>query len=84
MDFASIIDLKNPENIDWENYPIRSGIFYETRGGSEKQEVKQSQTFPIPDATIVVFLHQDHKIYYSDKDMKTSSGEWSEAIGTNA
>lgn len=22
MDFASIIDLKNPDNIDWSTYPI--------------------------------------------------------------
>ena len=31
MDFASLIDLKNPENIDWSSYPILSGVFYETR-----------------------------------------------------
>lgn len=31
MDFSSGVDLKNPNNIDWENYPIRCGVFYNTR-----------------------------------------------------
>ncbi len=66
MDFASIIDLKNPENIDWENYPIQSGVWYTTRGSLEPREEKKSQSFPLPDATIIVILHKDHKVYYSD------------------
>jgi hypothetical protein len=31
MDFAALVDLKNPEQIDWEKYPIHSGEFYNTR-----------------------------------------------------
>lgn len=31
MDFSSGIDLKNPNNIDWESYPIQCGVFYNTR-----------------------------------------------------
>jgi hypothetical protein len=31
MDFAATVDLKNPELIDWENYPITSGLFYESK-----------------------------------------------------
>ncbi len=65
MDFASMVDLKNPENIDWEKYPIRSGIWYTTRGSLEPREAKKSQSFPLPDATIIVILHKDHKVYYS-------------------
>ncbi len=65
MDFAALVDLKNPANIDWSNYPIRSGRFYETRGGLEKVETKKQIAFPIPDATIIVILHKDHKVYYS-------------------
>ena len=65
MDFAATVDMKNPSNIDWENYPIRSGIFYETRGSLEPLEMKKTQSFPTPDATLIVVLHQDHKIYYS-------------------
>ena len=64
MDFAASVDLKDPRNIDWEIYPIQSGRFYETRGALEREEVKKSQFFPIPDATVIVILHQDHKIYY--------------------
>ena len=64
MDFAASVDLKNQSNIDWEIYPLQSGRFYETRGALEPVEVKKSQFFPIPDATVIVILHQDHKIYY--------------------
>lgn len=66
MDFASLVDIKNTENIDWESYPIKSGVFYVSRGSSEPKERKKSTTFPTPDAEIFVVLHKDHKIYYSD------------------
>jgi hypothetical protein len=66
MDFASMIDLKNPTQIDWENYPIRSGVWYETRGALEPVIEKVSQSFPIPDATIIIHLHENHRIYYSE------------------
>jgi hypothetical protein len=64
MDFAATVDLKNPDNIDWENYPIQSGLFYGTRGSLEPREEKKSRSFPTPDATVVVILHQDHRDYY--------------------
>ena len=64
MDFAASVDLKNQSNIDWKIYPIQSGRFYETRGALEREEVKKSQFFPIPDATVIVILHKDHKLYY--------------------
>lgn len=64
MDFASMVDLKNPENIDWKSYPIKNGVFYETHGTLEPREEKKSRFFPIPDATIIVILHQDHRDYY--------------------
>ncbi len=66
MDFAATVDLKNPSTIDWENYPIKSGRFYETRGSEEPTEVKKSVSFPTPDAKVVVILHQDHRVYYSE------------------
>lgn len=66
MDFAATVDLKNPNTIDWINYPIQSGVWYDTRGSLEPQETKISQSFPIPDATVIIILHQDHRIYYSD------------------
>lgn len=75
MDFAATVDLKNPSNIDWENYPIKNGKWYETRWSLEIVETKKSETFPVPDASLVVMLHRDHRIYYSPRestiDMKT-------------
>ncbi len=73
MDFASMIDLKNPSSIDWDHHPIPHGLFYETRGSMEPQESKVSVSFPIPDATVVVILHQDHRIYYGSPDSVISS-----------
>lgn len=66
MDFSAMIDLKNPNQIDWENYPIREGVFYETHGSLEPIEEKKSVNFPVPDAPIIVILHKEHKIYYSN------------------
>lgn len=65
MDFAAMVDLRSPANINWSDYPIQSGKFYETRGSLEPQEAKKSVTFPTPDATIIVTLHENHRIYYS-------------------
>lgn len=67
MDFAATVDMKNTDAVDWSNYPIQSGKFYETLGSLEPREVKKSQRFPIPDATLIVVLHKDHKVYYSEK-----------------
>ncbi len=64
MDFARIIDDKNPNNIDWENYPLQCGKFYETRGSLEIFETKNKETFPIPDARIIAILHENHKKYF--------------------
>lgn len=67
MDFARMIDSKNPAEIDWNSYPIHEGKFYETRGKMEVFTTKKQENFPIPDAKIMVILHENHKIYYSDK-----------------
>lgn len=65
MDFASTIDLKNPENINWDNYIFRESAFYTSRGSLEPKEEKKTLSFPLPDASIIVILHEDHKLYYS-------------------
>lgn len=70
MDFSSLIDLKNPNQIDWENYPIRSWIWYETRWSIEPIIQKAGQYFPTPDANIIVILHEWHKTYYSENTDK--------------
>jgi A/G-specific adenine glycosylase len=68
MDFAATVDLKNPNHIDWEVYPLKSGRWYETQWSLEPREVKKSVSFPIPDATVIVILHEDHTVYYSTDD----------------
>lgn len=70
MDFSRLIDLKNPENIDWEKYPIQSWYFYQTRGKDEPQIIKQWVRFPTADAHIVVILHENHRLYYSSQEEK--------------
>ena len=72
MDFASLVDLKNPTHINWGDYPLQSGKFYETRWTLEIVETKKTESFPIPDATIIVILHKDHKIYYSSGEQLSS------------
>lgn len=68
MDFARMVDDKNPANIDWKNYVIQDGKFYETRGEMEIFEVKKKENFPLPDAKIVVILHENHKLYFWKND----------------
>lgn len=65
MDFSRIVDKKNPEKIDWKNYPFKQSKFYETRGKNEKNFVKIRGNFPTPDAKILVILHENHKKYFS-------------------
>lgn len=67
MDFGACVDLKNPDHINWENYPLKNGRFYKTRGSLEPKETKKSQSFPTPDATIIVILHEAHKHYYCER-----------------
>jgi hypothetical protein len=64
MDFASLVDLKEKTRIDWENYILKESLFYKERGGNEEEKIRVSRSFPTPDATIIVTLHKDHKIYY--------------------
>jgi len=66
MDFSSMIDLKNPYQIDWENYPIPYGVWYNSRWSIEPITEKTTKSFPIPDATALVFLHENHAIYFSE------------------
>ncbi|MBS9784374.1 hypothetical protein KGV55_03415, partial [Candidatus Gracilibacteria bacterium] len=56
MDFGRIVDKKTTDEIDWENYPIQSGIWYDTKGKNEIKTVKTRDIFPTPDAKIIVIL----------------------------
>lgn len=65
MDFSSFIDKNEISQIDFENYPLKESIFYKERGKNEIKPIKITEKFNKNEAEIVVFLHKDHKIYYS-------------------
>lgn len=65
MDISRTLDLKNPENINWEQYPIQTWKFYETRWKEEVYIQKTKENFPTPDAKIVAIVHENHKVYFS-------------------
>ncbi len=74
MDFGSLVSLNNkPATKEgWENtrkdYPLSGCRWLETEGTFEVQEKKQKIVFPTKDASIVVVLHENHKIYYSSEE----------------
>ncbi len=65
MDFSSLIDKNEISQIDFENYPLKESIFYKERGKNEIKLVKTTEKFNKNEAEIMVFLHENHKIYYS-------------------
>lgn len=65
MDFSSLIDKNEISLIDFENYPFRESIFYLERWKNEIKPIKTTQKFDKNRAQIIVFLHENHKIYYS-------------------
>ena len=66
MDFASLVDVKEKNKINWESYPLYKSRFFLDRGSNEIEIKKVSYTFPTPDARIEVILHRDHREYYSE------------------
>ncbi len=66
MDFASLVDLKEKNRIDWKSYPLRKSRFFLEQGENEIETKKIIHTFPTPDANVEVILHRDHKEYYSE------------------
>jgi A/G-specific adenine glycosylase len=65
MDWARIKEPKTANLLDPENYIFTESEFYLSKWFSEVIEKKISVSFPIPDAEIIVILHQNHKEYYS-------------------
>ena len=51
-----MIDSRSIDEKYWENYPIKSGKRFETRGTQEILTQKPKESFPVPDAKIVVIL----------------------------
>lgn len=65
MDWARLMEPKNSNLLDRESYIFTESEFYRTGWTEEIIEKKTSAYFPIPDAQVIVILHQDHKVYYS-------------------
>lgn len=71
MDFGSLAstNTKPSDENGWRgisaDYPLDGCLWLKTRGALEIQEKKKKAVFPMKDASIVVILHENHKIYYS-------------------
>lgn len=68
MDYARLVEKDYPGKWNWDQYPLRQSKFYELRGENEKLEKKAKKYFPLPDAQIIVILHENHREYYSTDD----------------
>lgn len=65
MDFSSLLDRNELSQIDFENYLLTESLFYKEKGGNEIKPIKTTEKFNKNEAEIVVFLHENHKIYFS-------------------
>lgn len=65
MDFSSLIDINEKQNIQWSNYPLLDSLFFKNNWESESKLEKKSVKISKKDAEILVFIHKDHKEYYS-------------------
>lgn len=68
MDWARLAEPKTSSLFNSEKYIFTESEFYLTEWKNEIIEKKVSNSFPIPDAEIIISLHQDHKVYYSLSD----------------
>jgi endonuclease III len=65
MDWARLSEPKTASLLNPENYIFKDSEFYISNWTSEIIEKKTSTYFPIPDAQVVVILHEDHRLYYT-------------------
>ncbi len=65
MDWARLSEPKTASLLNHENYIFKGSEFYITNWANEIIEKKTSKYFPIPDAQVVVILHEDHRLYYT-------------------
>ena len=65
MDFASNIDINDKINISWDSYPLKKSKFYLEKALNEEKVDKVRHKVDKKNAEIIVFLHEDHKEYYS-------------------
>ena len=48
------------------NYPLPECRYFTTQGKLEPLKVKKKSSFPTKDAQVIIILHKDHKVYYSE------------------
>jgi hypothetical protein len=65
MDFASNIDINDKINISWDNYPLKKSKFFLDKALNEEKIDKVRHKVDKKNAEIIVFLHEEHKEYYS-------------------
>lgn len=65
MDFANSVDINEKNNIDWGKYPLIESKFFQEKGISELKVDKVRHKIDKKDAEIIVFIHEEHKEYYS-------------------
>lgn len=63
MDFGSLICVKKPKCS--QCLLQRHCVYFKEEGLGEQEAKKDSEKFPTKDARVVVFLHKNHRIYYS-------------------
>jgi len=68
MDFGAIVSLNRIDQINWHEYPLGDCLFGADQGMQElkMQVTKKKPTSPKETLQIVVHLHEDHKVYFSD------------------
>lgn len=68
MDFSNHICVRTPH---CDVCPLQTQCnYFETRGKQEKKSTRRSLEFPIDQAQVYLFLHKDHKEYYSPNQKK--------------
>jgi len=65
MDFAGMVEKNDIGAIDWEHYPLTDSEFYRQKWWWEMRFSKQKTKFERRSAHILVFLHENHKHYFS-------------------
>ncbi len=66
MDFANAVCTKKPQ---CATCPLASQCVYFATGGTEEENTaSQKTTFPLKEAQAVIFLHENHKVYFAQEN----------------
>lgn len=73
MDYGATVSLNSIININWDNYPLHTSLFYQNRWELEPVKQKKVSSFPNKEAYVIAILHQNHKVYFSIAPPATQS-----------